>query len=251
MIAGVLAIAAAGLIVCAGLVYGSLYRLGLRTTEANVDFVLTQLRATIEANVDLGLPLSDIRIVQDVIERARAADPQMLAAEVFSPNGTSLFNTDRGSIGEPVPEAWAEAVRYRVENDRWRVEELGNIVVGQVIRNDFGEPVGYLAVTLSGEEHQKQAEAVFGALLGQMALALPATLLVLLIAALLSLRWADRDLVRLSRTLAATARAPEKQGGLPDHAQRALLAIDEAASALETAARQIANIDESDEREAA
>lgn len=251
MIFGVMAVAAAGLIVCAGLVYGGLYRLGLRTTEANIDFVLTELRATIEANVDLGLPLSDIRIVQDVIERARAADPQVLAAEVFAPNGTSLFNTDRGSIGEPVPDAWAEAVRYRVENDRWRVEELGNIVVGQIIRNDFGEPVGYLAVTLSGEAHQKQADAVLGALLSKMALALPAALLIVLIAALLSLKWADRDLVLLARALGGTAHSREQRGGLPEQARQALLAIEDAASALDRAAGQIATIDESDEREAA
>jgi hypothetical protein len=83
-----------------------------------------------------------------------------------------------------------------------------------------------------------------------MALALPAALLIVLIAALLSLKWADRDLVRLARALGGTAHGRE-QGELPDQARQALLAIEDAASALDRAAGQIATIDESDEREAA
>src|SRR5690242_15492255 len=114
IILALLGITGVGLLLCAALIYGSLDRLSLRTAEANVDFLLTQLRNTIEANVDLGLPLADIRIVQDLIERSEASDHQVLALEVFSPAGISLFNTDRGSIGETVSPAWQEAIHYRI-----------------------------------------------------------------------------------------------------------------------------------------
>src|SRR5437763_11552215 len=203
-----------GLMLCAALIYGSLDRLSLRTVEANVDFLLTQLRNTIEANVDLGLPLADIRIIQDLIERSQASDRQVVALEVFSPAGVSLFNTDRGSIGEAVSPAWQEAIRYRIENDRWRVEELGNIVVGQVIRNDFSEPVGYLAVTLSGEAHRQHAQAVLEELARRVAVVLPAILIFVFLVAAGIFNRSTEDLKILAQRL-STGQRPAEMSGEP------------------------------------
>ena len=51
IILALLGVTSAGLLLCAAIIYGSLDRLSLRTAEANVDFLLTQLRNTVEANV--------------------------------------------------------------------------------------------------------------------------------------------------------------------------------------------------------
>lgn len=243
-----LGITSAGLVLCAALVYGSLNRLSLQTVEANVDFLLTQLKGTIEANVDLGLPLADIRLVQDLIERAQAGDRQLMALEVFSPAGISLFNTDRGSIGEPVSETWREAIRYRIANDRWRVEELGNIVVGQVIRNDFGEPVGYLAVTLFGEPHGRHAEMVLIGLVRQMAVVLPVVLVIVLLVTAGILHLSDRDLALLGRRLASGRQdeSSEVPAGLMGQAGRALATIEQAVRDFDRAAEEVSRIDETD-----
>ena len=91
----------AGLALCAALVFGSLDRLSLRAAEANVDFLLSQLRNTIEANVGLGLPLAGHPRRPAPDGARQGGDQQVLAIEVFSPTGVSLFNTDRGSVGEP------------------------------------------------------------------------------------------------------------------------------------------------------
>lgn len=242
-----------GLALCVALVFGSLDRLFLRTAEANVDFLLTQLRDTIEANVGLGLPLSDIRIVQDLIERAKAADDQVLAVEVFTPDGISVFNTDRGSVGEPVSPAWQVAVRYRVQNERWRIEELGDIVIGQALRNDFGEPVGYLAVTVSGEARGVHAQEVLAGLGLQAAWMAPAVLLVVLLATIGVLDLSGRDMRSIARRLA---------DGSPDHADAALpialaagvdgarATLDRAALDFRDAAAEVLLIDENEDRHA-
>lgn len=242
-----------GLTLCAALVFGSLDRLSLRTAEANVDFLLTQLRDTIEANVGLGLPLSDVRVVQDLIERAKATDDQVLAVEVFSKDGISLFNTDRGSIGEPIPPVWLNAVQFRVENERWRVEEQGAIVVGQVIRNDFGEPVGYLALTVSGEARGLHARSVLTGLAKQAALIAPIVLLVVLLAAIVLLDLSGQRLKQLAGRLlsAGSAEAP----GLPDDvaaaADRARESIEQAISDFDRATGEVLKVDENEDRHAA
>jgi len=254
IILALLAITGMGLMLCAALIYGSLDRLSLRTVEANVDFLLTQLRNTIEANVDLGLPLADIRIIQDLIERSQASDRQVLALEVFSPAGVSLFNTDRGSIGEAVSPAWQEAIRYRIENDRWRVEELGNIVVGQVIRNDFSEPVGYLAVTLSGEAHRQHAQVVLEDLGRRIAVALPAVLAFVLMVAAGIFHWSTRDLKTLAQRLASErlpAEISSEQPPLLQQADHALLTIERAVLDFNRAAADISRIDENEDHDAA
>jgi hypothetical protein len=254
IILAILGVTSVGLALAAALVFGSLDRLSLRTTEANVDFLLTQLRNTIEANVGLGLPLADIRVVQDLIERAKLTDDQVLAVEVFSPDGISLFNTDRGSIGEAIPPVWRDSVRYRIANERWRVEELGNIVVGAVIRNDFAEPVGYLALTVSGAARDQHARMVLTGLLRDAAFAAPIALLAVALLALLTLRWFGRGLQGLARRIAGEPSAAG-DGSLPaafaEGADRVRAATDRAAADFERAATQVLEIDELESRHAA
>ena len=243
-----------GLALSAALVFGGLDRLSLRTAEANVDFLSTQLRETIEANVSLGLPLSDIRLTQDLIERAKLADPQVLAVEVFSPDGVSLFNTDRGSIGEAIAPAWQLAIRYRIVDDRWRVEELENIVVGQPIRNDFGEPVGYLALTVSGEARGLHAEAVLVGLAKRAAYVVPAALAVVLLVAIWIFRQSGRNFLSLAARLSAPS--PRRAEDVPASAlaagaDGARAAVDRAVLDFQQAAAEVLRIDEIENRDAA
>lgn len=254
IILAILGVTGVGLALCAALVFGSLDRLNLRTTEANVDFLLTQLGGTIEASAGLGLPLADVRIVQDLIERAKATDSQVLAVEVFAPDGVSLFNTDRGSLGETISPVWQDAVRYRIEGERWRVEEHGNIVVGQVIRNDFGEPLGYLAVTVSGEGRDRHGWIVLAGLARQAAIAVPLALLAVLLAALAMRRRASRDSRQLAERLSADSPPPGDAGlpaGLLADADAVRDSVERAVHDFERATADVLKVDEGEGRHAA
>ncbi len=250
IILAILGAASLGLALSAALVFGGLDRLSLRAAEANVDFLSTQLRETIEANVSLGLPLADIRLVQDLIERAKLADPQVLAVEVFSPDGVSLFNTDRGSIGEPILPMWQLAIRYRIQNDRWRIEEFDTIVVGQPIRNDFGEPVGYLALTVSGEARTGHALAVLSGLGQAAALLLPAVLLAVFLFARTIFKASGRGFGRLAAALASDP-PPGEVSQLSAHGERVRATVDRAVADLDRATSEVLGVDEREDRHAA
>lgn len=233
---------------CAVLIFGSLDRLRLGAAEANVDFMLTQLRGSLEANAGLGLPLADMRIAQDLIERAKANDEEILAVELFSPDGVSLFNTDRGSIGEKVAPLWQDAIRYRFEDERWRIEELGNIVVGEVIRNDFDEPIGYIAVTISGDARREHAETLAVGLLESAAFLTPPVLLAVLLMCMLVFRRLQSDFRVLARSL-SEADGPGSPGGtLAEQARSLHNAVDLAVADLKNAAARVLAVDEADGR---
>lgn len=245
IIFALLGVVSATLVLCAALVFGSLDRLALRSSEANIEFLLSQLRDSVEANVGLGLPLANIRVVQSLVERAKAADGRVLAVEVFSPTGISLFNTDRGVVGEDIPPAWHVAIRNRVIDDRWRVEELGEVVVGEVIRNDFGEPVGHLAMTISDEARQDHAGMLLEALLGRLAIVAPIVLALVALAAALLFDRTTRDVEKLAVRLRSDGPAADagtsRDAGLADRVRQT---VGEAIRDFDRAATDVMKTDE-------
>ncbi|MGR3782276.1 MAG: hypothetical protein ACU0DT_13565 [Albimonas sp.] len=232
-------VTAAALALVAALVFGGLDRLGLRSAEANVDFLLSQLRGSVEANLGLGLALPDVRVAQALVEQAKAADARVLAVEVFSPAGVSLFNTDRGAVGEAIPEAWRRALAYRSVGDRWRVEELGAIVVGETMRNDFDEPVGYVAVTISDAARAEHADGLAAALAARAAWLAPLALMLALGVAWRALDRSTRDVRGLAEALSAPG-APEAESP----AGRVRAAADRAVADHERAAAEVLAADE-------
>ena len=76
-------------------------RLSRQAQEARLVFRLEALRASTEANLALGLPVTELAATQELIERAERADPDLLAIDVFAADdGVTLYSTDLGVIGE-------------------------------------------------------------------------------------------------------------------------------------------------------
>ena len=76
-------------------------RLSRQAQEARVVFRLEALRGSTEANLALGLPVTELPATQELIERAQRADPDLLAIDVFAADdGVTLYSTDLGVIGE-------------------------------------------------------------------------------------------------------------------------------------------------------
>lgn len=243
---------AAGLVLAAALVFVALDQLRVRAAESNTDFVLTQLRNSVESSVSLGLALPEIRVAQDLIERERAGNPDILAIEIFNPGGLSVFNTDRGSVGEAITESWREAMRRRGQEGRWRVEEFGTIVAGETIRNDFGEPIGEIAITLSGAVRQAHAEVLAATLLPWLGMAGLAAILFVASVAAAVFRVASLDLLGAARVL-----TEPRKGGIGSDAPLVLAAramrahVEETMARIQSAAAAVRKIDEDEERDAA
>lgn len=116
--------------------------------DSRLEFVLTTLDGTIEASLDLGLPLGELREIEDLLERTLSAEPGIEAIEVFDATGVSRFGTDRGAANEPIPHAWVTAIRDNRSDPIWRAVDRGGLTIGAPILTDFGAVAGDVAIVV-------------------------------------------------------------------------------------------------------
>lgn len=132
-------------IVCVLLVAARAVERSDRTLSlSGFQFLLSGINRTVELNLRLGLPLSELQQADTILENAVGSAPDVLAADIIGPTGVTLFSTDRGAVGEPVPRAWSEAMR--TGRDTWQARERETVTLGQVIVNDFEQDEGWVAI---------------------------------------------------------------------------------------------------------
>jgi hypothetical protein len=112
----------------------------VRQAERRAAVVLTDIVRDVEARLNLGLRLAELRDVQDLLERERAKDDRILTVEVFDAAGRSLFSTDRTLIGNQVPEQWRRLAQQG--GPLWLTTDFEAAVIGVPIRNSFERVVG-------------------------------------------------------------------------------------------------------------
>lgn len=123
----------------------SIERAEAQLAESRFDFLLSRTTEALERNLALGLPLQELERAPPLLEQVLARAPAVLAVDVLSAEGTTIYSTDRGAVGEQVPDDWLRAVAER-RDDRWRAETPGNVTMGRPIRNDFDQVVGWAVV---------------------------------------------------------------------------------------------------------
>ncbi len=144
----VLVVAAAVLAIVVVVAAGA-YLAGQRVTaeieRARVSHLLGNLRSTTEANLSIGLALDQVSSLQARIEREKAGDPSILAIDIFNTAGRSIYSTDRGAVGEAVPDSWSKSP---VTEEIWSQSARGETVFGTRFDNDLG-PAGGISVSVS------------------------------------------------------------------------------------------------------
>ena len=205
LLCGLAALACVGLVALT--VRQMLIASGNEVERARVARVLSGLVTSTETNLAIGLSLDNLGMLQPQLERERSADPRLLALDIFAIGGRSAFSTDRGAVGETVPDSWTERARAETSGI-WRVEERGEIAYGRTVLNDIGLPVAGIVVTLSATDRARtQAEIDF-----RLApIALPVALAAAAAAALagfLGGQALERPFARIADRLAASPAAP-------------------------------------------
>ena len=145
--------------------------------QSRYSFVVFTIKKKVEDNLNLGFALRQIRQMQDVIEREKVRDRQVLGIEVFDAKGEVLFDTDRGAIGTLVPEEWRASLRQGGGQAFGHTDE-DTLIVGLPLVNGLGKvegavvlryPRAYLEHEVGGlqmglAKHAAIALLVFGSL---------------------------------------------------------------------------------------
>lgn len=131
---------------------GHAVKQGLQDLEiARYRYLVTSLKATVEANLSLGLPIQDLPALQSKIERDRAAEANVRAIEIVGPNDTALYSTDRGAIGDRIPSVWRRAIDDH-HHPAWVAYDRGEVAIGESIENDFAQVIGHVILVVAEDQ---------------------------------------------------------------------------------------------------
>ena len=134
--------------------------------ESRFIVVGLDIKHSIEGSVNLGIPLSQTENTQEILNRVKAADEQILSVEVFAVSGADgnrLFGTDAEGIGKKVPESWVNGAESK-DSNTWQFDEPEAFGVGIALINSFNKRIGGIVVRYSRAYQQTKIEAMFQSL---------------------------------------------------------------------------------------
>jgi predicted MFS family arabinose efflux permease len=168
--------------------------------DGHYAFLLGDVEDSVEAEVAIGVPLSSLHNIQDLIERERRMEPAVTAIQVADNFGRILYSTTPEAVGKPAPTSWPLDAK---PNAVWRATTDDGVTLGEPIVNAFDGIVGTLAVTYSSAYYQEKDRQVLDVLLRQaLPLALGGTV-VTLVGCLILLRSFRRSMGTMARDLEA------------------------------------------------
>ncbi|CUW41457.1 conserved protein of unknown function (Methyl-accepting chemotaxis protein) [Magnetospirillum sp. XM-1] len=139
--------------------------------QSRYSFVVFTIKKRVEDSLNLGFALRQLRQVQEIIEREKSRDAQILAVEVYDYRGEVLFDTDRGAIGTRVSEPLAEAIRSGMQQSFSVVDE-DNLIVGLPLVNNLGKVEGGVVLRYPIAYVEKGVSGLLSQLLKSIAIAL-------------------------------------------------------------------------------
>lgn len=178
------------------------------TTEARLGFVANDLKTNIQTGLDLGLDLSSMTNVQNIIDREAATDPGILGIDVFDDHARILFSTEEGAVEQEIPRAWRVAVGS--EDDAvWQASDDEQMVVGTRLTSNFGADVGGVALRYSRASFEEQLQRMFDLLVRLGISTLIVTALLALAVSWLVLGTTARRLARVRSAVESALSDPE------------------------------------------
>lgn len=109
--------------------------------------MLTELKERIESGLKLGVDLSDVPGVQNTLRKIRDRDHSLYALEVTRSDNVVVFSTDRGSIGETLPDSYLQVL-----TKSWSFLNPYETFHTVKIRGGFGENAGQVLLSASRQK---------------------------------------------------------------------------------------------------
>jgi hypothetical protein len=116
--------------------------------QSRIDYVIKDMKQAVEFSLGMGLALSDLKNTQDLIERVRKEDKQIIAIQVVDPSGSVVFTTHKDAAGDKtVPDAWL--TKTRSTSDIWTIHDADAMVIGVPLLNAIDQVSGSLVLEYS------------------------------------------------------------------------------------------------------
>jgi hypothetical protein len=114
--------------------------------NSRFEFIAKELRAQVQAGLDLGLPLGELENIRTLLRQHMGSDHALVSLSIVSARGVTLFDTEDSRVGEQVVVDWLEPRGKGV------IEEpilLNRDQIGVPLRTNYGKTVGGILLTVS------------------------------------------------------------------------------------------------------
>ncbi|RGE45672.1 hypothetical protein DZC30_06880 [Comamonas testosteroni] len=108
-------------------------------------FLLQSLRKTAEDYLATGMTAEQMPAMQDVIDREKSSFAQVMAIDLFTPQGRISYSTDAGARDVQVPADWVEKLSLE---GSWETLDPTQDQLGMRFENHLGRAAGGIVVTL-------------------------------------------------------------------------------------------------------
>lgn len=172
--------------------------------SSRYSFVVFTIKQKIEDRLALGLPLRQLRQVQDLMELEKARDGQILGIQIYDLNREVLFDTERGAIGSRVPNAWLEPLSAQQGNQPFDLRDDDYALVGLPLVSTLGKVEGAVVLRYPAAYLERELGKLLGRLALEFAAVLAGAALVAVVAASALLGGVRRRLHAMETTLHKT-----------------------------------------------
>jgi len=127
--------------------------------QSRIDYVIKDMKQAVEFSLSMGIPLSDLKNIQDLIDRVRKEDKQIIAIQVVDPSGNIVFTTQKEAAGDKtVPDAWI--ANTRSNSDIWTIHDAEAMVMGVPLLNAIDQVSGGLVLEYSRSYYDGRLKAM-------------------------------------------------------------------------------------------
>jgi hypothetical protein len=129
-------------------------------TRAKVDVIVDDVEQSVEAAMDLGLPLGGIGTATDILARAKGRDPRIVDALIFGGDGEVLFGTGTAPGGGKVDPSWLSAQGQAGGSGHWILAGGDQTIFGRRLDSSYAAGVGGLAFVYSNAADAERSAKV-------------------------------------------------------------------------------------------
>lgn len=147
-----------------------------------IQTVAKEVDQAIQKNLAYSSALDGSGPLAQLVSQSLQADPLILSADIFGPEGQILFTSDARRSSLSLPKSW-QAMAERSHRVDWLVQDSDAFVAGRSVTNSFGVKVATVALRYRRDDYDETVSKV----LMDMALAGVATFGVCLLVALFAL----------------------------------------------------------------
>jgi sensor histidine kinase regulating citrate/malate metabolism len=195
-------------------------------TLADAAATAADLRAAIEENLRLGIPLETLGSAQQLVERTLRAGQEISDIAIVDPHGTILFDSEPLRVGTTAPAGWEAP---ETSETRWTSRWEGELLGAAMITDSDQRQAGTVVVVVG-------TGAIEARLAGAMLKMARAGVLLLLIGTLTAAALsglATREIRRWSRERRRQIEAAAAGGGTPVHGAPVVALVLAAGAALD------------------